>query len=100
MVSSPSSGAGRCVDAVSRARYRGDDPGFAEPFAQSRDRDARGVGERVCVLIPRSRQEFFGADETAFGGDEDFEHCELLSGQRNVAAVAVDLSAERIEPEA
>src|SRR5207253_1236677 len=29
----------------------------------------------------------------------DFEHCELLPGQRDVAAVAVDLSAERIQPQ-
>src|SRR4029453_13323546 len=38
-------------------------------------------------------------DDTAFGSDKDFEHCELLPGQRDVAAVAVDLSAERIQPE-
>src|SRR2546430_17384974 len=88
------------VDAVADAGHGGDDPGFAEAFAQSRDRDAHGVGERVCVLVPRLRKEFFGADDTAFGGDEDFEHCELLSGQRDVAALAVDLSAERIQPEA
>ena len=44
-------------------------------------------------------QELFGADDTTFGGDEDFEHCELLPGQRDVAAVAVDLAAERIQPE-
>ena len=87
------------VDAVADAGHGGDDPGFAEPFAQCRDRDAHGVGERVCVLIPRSRQELFGADDTAFGSDEDFEHCELLPGQRDVAAVAVDLSAERIQPQ-
>ena len=87
------------VDAVPDAGHGGDDPGFAEPFAQSRDRDAHGVGERVCVLVPRSRQELFGADDTAFGGDEDLEHCELLPGQRDVAAVAVDLAAERIQPQ-
>src|SRR5439155_3016517 len=58
-----------------------------------------GVGERVRVLIPCSRQEFFGADDTAFGSDEDFEHGELLPGQRDVAAVAEDLPAERIQPE-
>ena len=56
-------------------------------------------GERVCVLIPRPFQELFGADDTAFGGDEDFEHCELLPGQRHVAVVAVDLSPERIQPQ-
>src|SRR5262249_13478411 len=88
------------VDAVPDAGHGSDDPGFAEAFAQSRDRDAHGVGERVCVLIPCSRQEFFGADDTAFGSDEDFEHCELLPGERDVAVVAVDLSAERIQPEA
>src|SRR4051795_987673 len=88
------------VDAVPDAGNGGDDPGFAEPFAQSRDGDAHGVGERVCVLVPRSRQELFGADDTAFCGDEHFEHCELLPGQRDVAAVAVDLAAERIQPDA
>ena len=71
--------------------------GFAEAFAQCRDRDAHGVGERVGVLIPRSFQELFGADDTAFGGDEDLEHGELLAGERDVAAVAVDLAAERIQ---
>src|SRR6202040_3881798 len=76
-----------------------DDPGFAEAFAQGRDGDAHGVGERVGVLIPRPFQKLFGADDAAFGGDEDFEHSELLPGQRDVAAVAVDLSAERIQPE-
>src|SRR5438552_8559987 len=86
------------VDAVAGAGHGGDDPGFAEAFAQSRDRDAHGVGERVRVLIPGSRQELFGADDAAFGSDEDLEHCELLPGQRDVAAVAVDLSAERIQP--
>src|SRR5436305_9107413 len=85
------------LDAVPDAGHGGDDPGFAEPLAQSRDRDAHGVGERVCVLVPCSRQELFGADDTAVGGDEDLEHCELLSRQRNVAAVAVDLAAERIQ---
>ena len=45
-------------------------------------------------------QELFGADDTAFGGDEDFEHCELFPGQRDVAVVAVDLSAERIQSQA
>ena len=49
---------------------------------------------------PTPVQELFGADDTAFGGDEDFEHGELLAGERDVAAVAVDLAAERIEPQA
>src|SRR5207248_7168285 len=88
------------VDAVPGSGHGGDDPGFAEAFAQSRDRDAHGVGERVCVLIPRPFQELFGTDDTAFGSDEDFEHRELLPGQRDVAAAAVDLSAERIQPQA
>ena len=39
-------------------------------------------------------KECFGADETAFGSDENFEHCELLPGQCDTAAVAVDLSAD------
>ena len=50
--------------------------------------------------IPRPFQELLGADDTAFGGDEDLEHGELLPGQRDVAAVAVDLAAERIQPQA
>jgi len=53
------------VDAVAGAGDGGDDPRFAKPLAQSRDRDAHGVGERVCVLIPRPFQELFGADDTA-----------------------------------
>src|SRR5262249_46982872 len=36
----------------------------------------------------------------AFGGDEDVEHGELLAGERDVAAVAVDLAAERIQTQA
>src|SRR4029450_3409960 len=92
-VSSLASGAGCDVDAVAGAGDGGDDPGFAEPFAQGRDRDAHGVGERVCVLIPRPRQELFGTHDPAFGGDEDLEHGELLPGERDVTAVAVDLPA-------
>src|SRR5215472_14539202 len=88
------------ADAVPGAGHGGDDPGFAEAFAQCRYCDAHGVGERVCVLIPRPFQEFFGADDTAFGGDEDVEHGELLPGERDVAAVPVDLPAERIQTQA
>jgi two-component system sensor histidine kinase VanS len=77
------------LDAVPGAGHGGDDPGFAEPLAQCRHRDAHGVGERVCVLVPRSLQELLGADDTAFGRDEHFEHRELLPGQRDVAAVAL-----------
>ena len=88
------------VDAVADAGHGGDDPGLAEALAQARDRDAHGVRERVGVLVPRSRQQLLGADDTAFGGDEDLEHGELLPGQRDVAAVAVDLAAERIQPQA
>src|SRR5512140_2031075 len=91
-------GAGRRVDAVAGAGCRGDDPGFAESLAQGRDRDAHGVGERVGVLVPCPLQELFGADDTTFGCDENFEHGELLPGQRDVAAVPVDLAAERIQP--
>src|SRR2546421_7599527 len=32
--------------------------------SQSRDCDAHGVGERIRVLVPRLRQELFGADDT------------------------------------
>ena len=42
----------------------------------------------------------FGADDTAFGGDEDFEHGELLPGERDVASIAEDLPAEGVHPEA
>ena len=89
-----------CVDAVAGAGDRGDDRGFAEALAQRRDGDAHGVGERVGVLVPRPLEQLLGADDAAFGGDEDFEHGELLAGQRDVAAVAVDLAAERIQPQA
>jgi hypothetical protein len=41
-----------------------------------------------------------GAYDTAFGGDEDFELGELLAGQRDVAVIAVDLAAERVQPQA
>src|SRR4051794_19403966 len=85
------------MDAIADARNGGDDPGLAEAFAQSRDSDAHGVGERICVLVPRSREELFPADDAAFGIDENLEHCELLPGQRDVAVVAEDLTAERIE---
>src|SRR3954451_6680107 len=88
------------LDAVPGAGHGGDDPRLAEALAQSRDRDAHGVGERVCVLIPGPFQELLGADDTAFGSDEDFEHGELLPGERDVAAVAVDLAAERIQTQA
>src|SRR5207245_3374675 len=37
--------------------------------------------------------------DTAFGSYEDFEDRELLPGQRDVTAVAVDLAAERIQPQ-
>src|SRR3954470_1632016 len=73
------------VDAVPGAGHGGDDPGLAEAFAQCRDRDAHGVGERVRVLIPRAFQELLGAHHAAFGSDEDLEHGELLAGQRDVA---------------
>src|SRR5262249_27487837 len=59
--------------------------------------DAHGVRERVRVLVPRPFQQLFGADYTAFGSDEYLEHGELLPGERDVAAVAVDLAAERIQ---
>jgi hypothetical protein len=85
------------VDAVADAGDRGDDPWLAEPFAQCRDGDADGVGKRVGVLVPGSRQKLFGADDTAFGGDEHLEHGELLARQRDVAAVAVDLPTKRIQ---
>src|ERR1700691_4201724 len=93
-------GARWCVNAVTGAGHGGDDPGLAEALAQCRDGDAHSVGERVCVLVPGSFQEFLGADHTAFGGDEDFEHGELLAGERDVPAVAVDLAAERVQTQA
>src|SRR5438552_3858714 len=99
-VASLAPGLWSCVDVVPDAGHGGDDPGVAEAFAQCRDSDAHGVGERVGVLIPRPFQELLGADDTAFGSDENFEHCELLAGERDVAAVAVDLAAERIQPQA
>src|SRR5258706_7788678 len=88
------------ADAVPDPSHGGNDPGFSESFAQCRDGDAYGVGERVGVLIPCPFQQLFGADHAAFGGDEDVEHGELLTGERDVAAVAVDLAAERIQTQA
>jgi hypothetical protein len=40
----------------------------------------------------------FFASSSIRNGWTFFEHCELLPGQRDVAAVAVDLSSERIQP--
>src|SRR6185369_11698118 len=88
------------LDPVAGARHGGDHPGLAEPLAQPRDGDAHGVRERVRVLVPRSRQELFGAHDAPFGSDQDLEHRELLPGQRDVAAVAIDLPPEGIQPEA
>src|SRR5690606_29144877 len=99
-IPSSTSSAGCDVDAVADAGHGGDDPGLAEPFAQGRDRDAHGVGERVRVLIPGPGQELFGTHDTAFGSDEDLEHGELFPGERDVAAVAIDLPAERIQTQA
>src|SRR5437588_10614990 len=86
--------------AVSHARHRRDDPGFAEALAQCRDSDPDSVGERVRVLIPRALQQLFGTDDSALGADENLEHRELLARQRNVAAVAIDLAAERVHSQA
>ena len=58
---------------------------------------AHGVGEGICVSRPMLALELFGADDAAFGCDEDFEHGELLPGERDLAAVAVDISSERIQ---
>ena len=94
---------GRCAagaDAVADAGHGDDEPRFAEAFAQRRDCDAYGVGERVCMLVPCPFEELLGADDAALGGDEDLEHGELLASQRDVAAVAIDLAAKRIQPQA
>ena len=99
-LSSLTSGAGCCVDAVPGARHGGDDPGFGEALAQCGDGDAYGVRERVGVLVPRPFQEFLGADDPTLGGDKDLEYGELLPGQSDVPAVAEDLPAERVQPQA
>ena len=41
-------------------------------------------------------EKFFGADDTAFGSDENFEHCELLAGECDVAAEGGIVSAEEL----
>src|SRR3978361_265762 len=84
------------VDAIADAGNGRDDPGFAEAFAECRDRDTHCVGERGGVLVPRALEQVLRADDTALGGDEDFEHRELFSGERDVAVAAVDLAAEGI----
>src|SRR4051794_20735295 len=86
------------VDAVADARNRGDDPGLAQPLAQRRDGDAYGVGERVGVLVPGPLEQFLSTDHATLGSDQDLEHGKLLAGERDVAAVAVDLAAERVQP--
>src|SRR5690349_24387245 len=86
------------VDAVAGAGHGGDDPWLPEPLSQAGDGDANGVRERVRVLVPGTLEQVLGADDTALGRDEDLEHRELLAGQRDVAPVAVDLTAKRIEP--
>src|SRR3954447_12202408 len=92
--------AGWCVDAVADAGHGGDHPRFTEALAQCRDSDAHSVGEGVRVLIPRSLEQLFGTDDAALGSDEDLQDGELLPGERDVAAVAVDLAAERIQTQA
>jgi hypothetical protein len=56
-----------------------------------------GLVDEVCVLIPRSFQQFFGADDATSGGDEDLEHRELFPGERDVAVVVVNLPAKGIQ---
>src|SRR5215217_4841231 len=91
---------GAVVDAVADAGHGGDDPGLTEALAQCGDGDADGVGERVGVLVPRAFQQLLGAHDAAVCGDEDLEHGELLAGERDVPAVAVDLAPERIQAKA
>jgi hypothetical protein len=86
------------ANAVPDTGNSGDDPGCAETLTQRRDGNADCVGERVCVLIPGALQEFLGADDTAFGRDENLKHGELLASKGDIASVAVDLAAEWIEP--
>src|SRR4051812_21111199 len=87
------------LDAVADAGNGRDEPGLAKALAQARDGDAHRVRERIRVLVPRPCQQLFGADDTAFRGDQDLEHGELLAGQSHVAAVAVALAPERVEPQ-
>src|SRR4051794_6401469 len=88
------------LDAVPDAGHGGDDPRFTEPFTQPGDRDAHGVGERIGVLVPGPFQQLLSADDTALGGHQHFQYGELLASQRDMAAVAVDLPAERIQAQA
>src|SRR5260370_36763722 len=85
------------ADAVPDPSHGGNDPGFSESFAQCRDGDAYGVGERVGVLIPCPFQKLFGADHAAFGGDEEVENGELLTAARAVAAVHGALETVRLQ---
>src|SRR5829696_6143903 len=88
---------GTRVDAVADPGHRRDQPRLAEALAEPRHRDPDGVGERVCVLVPRPRQELLGTHDSAFGPDQYLQHGELLPGQRNVTVVAVDLATERVQ---
>ena len=65
---------------------------------------ASGSGMPILMLTAADRLDDkatgfeLGADDATSRLDEDFEHRELLTGQRDIAAVAVDLAAERIQP--
>jgi hypothetical protein len=74
--------------------------GSPRRLRRAENRDAYGVGERVGVLIPCPLQYLLGTDDTAFGGNEDFEHRKLLAGECDVPSVAVDLATERIQTQA
>src|SRR3982750_2184722 len=85
------------VDPVPDAGHGGDDRRFAEALAQGGDGDAVGGGERVGALVPPPFQQLFSAHDPAFGLDEDVEHGERLAGERDIAAVPVDLPTERVQ---
>ena len=99
-VSSLTPRAGVLCRCGSGARHGGDDQGspsrLRSPETVMRTALVNGsaFSSHACARSSSARR------RAAFGGDEDFEHCELLPGQRDVAAVAVDLSAERIQTQA
>jgi hypothetical protein len=61
------------------------------------DGDLDGLGERVGVLVPDPGQEILGAEDTGGCFEEGLEHGEFLDRDVDVAAVAGDGAAERVE---
>jgi glycopeptide antibiotics resistance protein len=89
-------GGGAGVDSIADTGHSRDQPGFAQSLTQGRDCDSHRVGERIGVLIPCSLEKFLGTDDSTLRGSEHLQHRELFAGERNVAAIPIDLAPERV----